>query len=127
MRIMDGQAATQCHRERLRKVFEFLKAYVELRYPPVRDIEQQLKVLWLNDLPQHPSVEVFRGGTDSEDESENADIVLRITRPNLTACPSPPAAIRDWLNPGWENIDSSVEVSASHDVPDRSERARLDV
>src|ERR1019366_8183969 len=126
MRIMDGQAATQCHRERLRKVFEFLKAYVELRYPPVRDIEQQLKVLWLNDLPQHPSVEIFRGGTDSEDESENADIVLRITRPNLTACPSPPAAIRDWLNPGWENIDSSVEFSASRNVPDRSERARLE-
>ncbi|MGA2000411.1 MAG: AAA domain-containing protein [Terriglobales bacterium] len=123
---MDGQAATQCHRERLRKVFEFLKAYVEMRYPPVRDIEQQLKVLWLNDLPQHPSVELLRGGTDSEDESENADIVLRITRPNLTACPSPPAAIVDWLKPGWENVDSSVEFSASRNVPDRSERARLE-
>src|SRR5271157_4933597 len=101
MHIMDRQAATQAHRERLRKVFEFLKAYVELRYPPVRDIEQQLKVLYLNDLPEHPCVERFRGGTDLEDESEDADIVLRITRPSLTACPSPPAAIADWLKPGW--------------------------
>jgi hypothetical protein len=124
---MDEQAATQSHRERLRKVFEFLKAYVELRYPPVRDIEQQLKVLWLNDLPQHPSVEIFRGGTESGDESEDdSDIVLRITRPNLTACPSPPAAIVDWLKPGWESIDGSVEFFASRNVPDRSGRANLE-
>ena len=126
MRIMDEQAATLRHRERLRKVFEFLKAYVELRYPPVRDIGQQLKVLWLNDLPQHSSVELFRSDTDSEDESENADIVLRITRPNLTACPLPPVGIMDWLKPGWENIDSNVEFFASRNVPDRGERARLE-
>src|SRR5271166_1232605 len=126
MHIMDGQAATQAHRERLRKVFEFLKAYVELRYPPVRDIEQQVKVLWLNDLPEHPCVERFRGGTDLEDESEDADIVLRITRPNLTACRSRPTAIADWLKPGWEHIDSRLEFTASRNVPDRSGRARLE-
>src|SRR5271157_1255786 len=102
--MMHGSAPTQ-HRERLRKVFEFLKSYIELRYPPVREIEQQLKVLWLNDLPQHPSVELFRGGTDPDDESENADVVLRITRPNLTACPPPPGAVADWVKPEWKDID----------------------
>lgn len=124
---MDEQAATQSHRERLRKVFEFLKAYVELRYPPVRDIEQQFKVLWLNDLLQHSSVELFRGDTRSEDESEDADIVLRITRPNVTACPSPSAAIADWVKPGWEDVDSNADFHASRNVPDRSGRAQLEL
>lgn len=120
--MIHGSAPTQ-HQTRLRKVFEFLKSYIELRYPPVREIEHQLKVLWLNDLPQHRSVELFRGGTDSEDESENADVVLRITRPNLTACPSPPAAIAEWVKPGWEKFDSSADFHPSSNVPDPSGRA----
>ena len=60
--IQTGPAAPQ--RERLLKVFEFLKAYTELRYPPVRDIGQQLRVLWLKNLPEHPSVEVFQGDAE---------------------------------------------------------------
>jgi very-short-patch-repair endonuclease len=123
--MMHGSAPTQ-HQERLLKVFEFLKAYLELRYPPIRDIEQQLKLLWLNDLPQHPSVELFRSGTNSEDESENADVVLRVTRPKLTSCPSPPAAIADWVKPGWDNVDSGVELHVSRNVPDSSGRVQLE-
>jgi hypothetical protein len=47
-------------RDRLTKLFEFLRAYVDLRFPPVRDITQQPRFLWLKDLPVHPSVELFR-------------------------------------------------------------------
>jgi hypothetical protein len=97
---MNEQSPIQSQRERLLKVFEFLKAYAELRYPPVRDISQQLRVLWLKNLPQHSSVEVFRGDRKTEEESEDADIVIRITRPSLTTCPSPPATIADWVKGG---------------------------
>ena len=115
--MMNEQALIQPQRERLLKVFEFLKAYTELRYPPVRDIGQQLRVLWLKNLPQHPSVEIFQGDRGPDTESEDADVILRITRPDLTDCPSPPAAIAEWLKPGWQNIDGSVEVHPSRNVP----------
>ena len=78
--------------ERLLKIFEFLKTYLDLRYPHVRDIGQQMRVLWLNDLPQHAAIEIFRPNGDPEQASEeDSDIVLRITRPGLTQCPTPPS------------------------------------
>ena len=123
---MNEQAPIQPQRERLLKVFEFLKAYTELRYPPVRDITQQLRVLWLNKLPLHPSVEIFRGDRGADTESEDADVILRITRPDLTDCPSPPAAIAEWLKPGWQTIDGSVEVHPSRNVPDKDGKARIE-
>jgi hypothetical protein len=72
----------------LLKVFEFLRAYTELRYPPVRDITQQLRVLWLNKLSQHPSVEIFRGDREADTESEDADIILgfRSIPSSITRC-----------------------------------------
>src|SRR5690242_3940815 len=100
--------------ERLLKIFEFLKTYLDLRYPHVREIGQQMRVLWLNDLPRHAAIELFRPNGDPEQESEeDRDTVLRITRPGLTHCPTPPAAIADWLKPGWQEIDANAEVQSS--------------
>src|SRR5215472_11084464 len=100
--------------ERLLKVFEFLKTYLDLRYPQVRDISQQMRVLWLNDLPRHDSIEIFRPNDDSEQASEEeSDILLRVTRPALTPCPAPPAAIAAWLKPGWPEIDAKAEIQPS--------------
>ncbi|MGD0130140.1 MAG: hypothetical protein ABSF46_32895 [Terriglobia bacterium] len=124
--MMNEQAIIQPQRERLLKVFEFLKAYTELRYPPVRDIGQQLRVLWLNKLPQHPSVEIFEGDREPDTESEDADVILRITRPDLADCPPPPAAIAEWLKPGWQTIDGSVDVHPSRNVPVTEGGARVE-
>jgi hypothetical protein len=103
----------QTNRERLSKVFEFLKAYVELRNPPVRDIQQEFRHLWLRDIPEHPSVDVIRGEVDPDQDSENADIVLRITRPELHDCPPLPKAIAGWVTPGWDAVDGGGEILAS--------------
>lgn len=74
---MNEQPPIQPQRERLTKIFEFLKAYTELRYPPVRSIDEQVRVLWLKDMPQHPSAEVFiRNNHKADNESEDADIVV---------------------------------------------------
>ncbi len=90
---MNKQPDTQTMRERLTKLFQFLKAYTDLRYPPVRDINQQLRTLWLKDLPAHSSVELFRDAGKTDDEGEDCDIVLRLTRPATTPCPPPPAPL----------------------------------
>lgn len=112
---MSKQPDTQFQRERLTKLFEFLKAYTDLRYPPVRDINQQPQTLWLKDLPAHPSVELFRD-TGKSDEDEDADIVLRLTRPTITPCPPPPAGLSEWLKLGWREYRGTVEVEATRNV-----------
>ncbi|MDE2484104.1 MAG: hypothetical protein KGL32_02475, partial [candidate division NC10 bacterium] len=86
---MSIQPNMQPVRERLTKLFEFLKAYTDLRYPPVRNIAQQPHSLWLKDLPVHPSVELFRDAGKTEDKVEDSDIVLRLVRPVVTQCPPP--------------------------------------
>lgn len=112
---MSKQTDTQFQRERLTKLFEFLKAYTDLRYPPVRDINQQPRTLWLKDLPAHPSVKLFQD-TGKSDEDEDADIVLRLTRPAITPCPPPPAGLSEWLKLGWREYRGTVEVEATRNV-----------
>ena len=71
--------------KRLLKIFEFLKTYLDLRSPHVRDIGQQMRTLWLQDLPRHAAIEFFRpNGNPEEASEEDIDIILRITRPGLT-------------------------------------------
>ena len=124
--ITTGPHDTETKRERLLKVFEFLKAYTELRYPPVTDIGRQLGVLWLKDLPPHHSVELFGDLGQLESGEDQADIVLRLTRPALTECPEPPATIADWLMPGWQDIDGAVAVHPSHTFPDKNARTQIE-
>src|SRR5690348_2346194 len=113
--------------ERLLKIFEFLKTYLDLRYPHVRDIGQQMRVLRLDELPQHAAIEIFRPNGDPEQESEeDSDIILRITRPGLTPGPTPPAAIADWLKPGWQEIDANAEVQPSRTMREKNGSVRVE-
>lgn len=112
-------------RERLTKLFEFLKAYTDLRFPPVRDIAQQPRSLWLKELPAHPSVELFRDVGKTE-EGDDSDIVLRLTRPVITQCPPPPAALAEWMKPGWRELPGSVEIQATRNVIGRDGRTVIE-
>ena len=122
---MNEQTNLQPVREGLTKLFEFLKAYTDLRYPPVRDIAQQPRFIWLKDLPAHVSVELFRDAGNS-DEEENNDIVLRLTRPSVTQCPSPPAELSEWLNPGWQEISGKAEVRRTRNVVEKDGKTLIE-
>ena len=71
-------------------------------------------------------MEVIRADVDLDQDSENADIVLRITRPDLHDCPPPPKAIAGWVEPGRDNVDSGGEFLASRNILDRSGLSRLE-
>src|SRR5579859_1575993 len=112
-------------RERFTKLFEFLKAFSDLQYPLVRHMDQQLGALWLGHIPAHASIELFRNEAvraEAEAPSESG-VVLRITRPDITLCPPPPAILDDWLRPGWQKIDGKVELRLS---PSKEGRKRTD-
>jgi hypothetical protein len=113
---MNDQPNTQAKRERLTKLFEFLKAYTDLRYPPVRDINQQPRILWLDDLPAYSTVELFRDAGKADEEDEDSGIALRLTRPATTPCPPPPAALSEWLKLGWREYRGTVEIEPTCNV-----------
>lgn len=123
---MNNQPDTQSVRERFTKLFEFLKAYTDLRYPPIRDIAQQPHSLWLKDLPIHPSVELLRDAGKSDDEVEDGDIVLRLTRPTITRCPPPPPALSEWLTPAWQEPSGNVEYRPTRNVIDSDGRTLIE-
>lgn len=114
-------------RERLTKLFEFLKAYTDLRYPPVRDIDQQPRSLWLKDLPSHPSVKLFRDTGQPDVEAEDSDIVLRLTRPVITNCPPPPTALSEWVKPSWQELTGTVEVQLTRNVIGEDGKTKIEL
>jgi very-short-patch-repair endonuclease len=115
-------------RERLAKLFEFLKAYTDLRYPPVRDLSQQPHFFWLQDLPTDTSVERTRAITTpaSDENAEDAGIILRLTRPVCTPCPPPHEDIADWLKPGWQEFIAKAEFLPARETKDDRGLSRID-
>jgi very-short-patch-repair endonuclease/Cdc6-like AAA superfamily ATPase len=111
--VSDEREPLPLVRERLSKLFKYLKAYSDLRSPPVREIDQQPGVIWLGQLPVHPAVELFCESQKAEEFFEDDDIVLRLQRPTTTPCPEPPALLSEWLMPGWNEYTGQVEALSS--------------
>ncbi len=116
-------------RPKLLQVFRYLQALHQLRNPIQREIAGQPWLLWLHDLPDHPSVRRGLGmaaastrdsdeagsiaGAASESAAATDDFILKVRRPRLTDPPEPPAEILPWLLPGWRQVDGKVLVQPS--------------
>ena len=121
-------------RQRLAQVFRFLEAFNQLRNPVKRQIREQSWVLWLRDVPEHPSIQKMQtkdSATDGADvssrDSETAealdsasaeDYILRVCRPRLTSAPVPPPELRDWLLDGWDDPADNIQVQPSLQLDD---------
>lgn len=117
---MSGKLSTEPvdYRQRLIKVYSFLKELHGLGHPVIRDISTYgTEVLHVLALPDHPLVEVVaqKGELDGrgDDDSNQAHLLIRVSRPTLTPCPKPPEALAGWLIPGWDHLDAEPKVLAS--------------
>lgn len=113
--------------DRLGQVFRFLKELNTLRNPVPMDLSGYFEVLRLDAWPSHPCVSVRRGDRldDSEVESgATMEPVIRIKRPQLTACPKPPSVLDDWLKPGWQSPEAPAEVLASRNLGGRGKKTK---
>lgn len=109
-------------KDRLAQTFKFLKELNELRNPVPREMSDYAKLLRVDDWPAHPFIEVRRGDRkEEEDGNGEAEMepLIRIRRANLTSCPNPPEALDGWLKPGWQSVETEVEVLASRNFPDK--------
>jgi len=101
------QADTHVARARIRRIFQFLDAYVQLRNPVVRQISEQPWVLWLRDLPASPSV------SRPDPEKPEERFIFKVRRPTATPCPRPPQELEAWLAPGWDQLGTEPRARES--------------
>src|SRR5437016_1572561 len=102
---MSDAKSQQQGRERIARVFRYLKALNEHRNPAKRDLSEQPWTLWFRHLPDHPLIQRrFSNG------QEEADFVIKVGRPTFTQAPQPPLPIVDWLEGDWEDPEGEVTV-----------------
>jgi very-short-patch-repair endonuclease/cellulose biosynthesis protein BcsQ len=81
-------------RQRLRQLFQFFKSVEERRTPVIAQVRDHRWALWLDALPRHALVRLERPSPDSGEW-------LRITKPDVSACPNPPQILNGWLGDDW--------------------------
>lgn len=99
-------------RDRISRLFQFVRALNELRNPVPRQIRELQWSLSLAELPHHDCVELGAVSIRTDqDAGEADDFVLRVKRPPpLEPVPAPPSEIAEWLEKGWEDYEGSVSV-----------------
>src|SRR5256885_5143134 len=94
------EKSQQRGRERIARVFRYLKALNEHRNPAKRDLSEQPWTLWFRQLPDHPAVQRrFSHG------HEETDLAVKGGRPPLPPAPPPPPPLLASLEGDWETSD----------------------
>jgi hypothetical protein len=102
-------------RSKIRQLYAFLKEANQLRFRPVRAVGDQPKILRLADLPAHESAQLYRPVRTTEGQ-EIPDTLIRVRRPALTRCPTPPESVAPWLLLGWDDPTKEGKVAESQNI-----------
>jgi len=96
--------------ERARQLFRFLKAFTERNVPIRRTLAEQPWHLRLADLPVHESISVGTVVLESRPatgeavvEESEAEPLIRVVRPRLTAPPEPDRELLAWIATDWKD------------------------
>src|SRR2546422_6776547 len=91
-----SDAKSQQHgRERIARVFRYLKALNEHRNPAKRDLSEQPWTLWFRHLPDHPAIQ--RRFSHGDEETH---FLFKVTRPSFPPAPPPPLPLLPRLEGG---------------------------
>ena len=117
-------------KERIGRVFKYIRALHARRTSPILDFHQHPWYLLLEDLVPHPAIKCQKPGSTSKISGDDQfGFELSVGRPVETLCPPPPPAIRDWLVTGWELIDSDplpLESRNFTNIKDQVKTERFD-
>ena len=107
--------AAETLRLKVRQLYAFLKEVNQIQFRPVRRLSEQHYVIRIADIPNHPSAQLFRP-VKTENTLEISDVLMRVSRPKLTKCPSPPDSCADWLLPSWDDPYLTPDVAESKNI-----------
>ncbi len=96
-------------RLKVRQLYAFLKEANQIQFRPTRRLSEQHFVIRIADMPMHPSAQLFRP-VKVESALEVPDVLIQVSRPKLTRCPTPPESCLDWLLPNWDDPYLAAEV-----------------
>jgi hypothetical protein len=94
-------------RERVVRLFTYLRELAALRLRTVRTIEQYESVLWLSDIPNETGC--FCIAWNPTNEEEQNDYWIEIKNPHLKPAPKPTKELQPWVDP-YELEDSSKDA-----------------
>ena len=99
-------------RAKVRQLYAFLKEANQIQFRPIRRLNEQQYVIRIADMPKHPSAQLFRP-VKVENSLEIPVTLIRVSRPKLTRCQSPPESCSDWIPPNWDDPHLTPEVAVS--------------
>ena len=108
-------------RDRVSRLFHFIRAINQLRNPIQRHVRELDWTLPLDDLPSHPCITLTAPapppapGAAPEDPPAS-DVLLRVERPTLKPVPPPPPEISDWVEDGWQKYAQPARALPSRRV-----------
>lgn len=92
---------------KLLQILTYVREVNKLRTPPVSDSGKYDWSIRYSSLPKYHTVYT----TSALGLSVFDGTLLRVSRPLETKCPTPPDAIVEWLQNGWDEIDEEAEVT----------------
>ena len=104
-------------KKKVRQLYQFLKEANQLRFRPVRVLAEHPKVVRLADIPDHPTIQLFRPIL-TEQTNEVPEKFLSVKRPQLTRCPKPPSSIESWLLFNWDDPTKQAAFAESQNFSD---------
>lgn len=111
-------------KSRISRLFKFLYEANRLRNQPERTLQDQVTVIPLTGLPEHPSLQLVR--PVAAEGQPPAEFEFRIARARTTRCAEPPPVLRDWLISGWDDpIKSAAHVESLNKTNDEGESTTI--
>jgi very-short-patch-repair endonuclease/cellulose biosynthesis protein BcsQ len=126
-------------RERVMKLFEFLKEYAAIRFPIVRDLQDR-NIRWklsLDELPAHPTISVTRltseergngnGAGSGEDKGDGSPaVLLRVRRPPRSKPPVLPRTLEGWVKGTIDDPRVEPVILDEREVPGPNGDVRIE-
>lgn len=100
------------YKKALYQIFNYAKALNELKNPVIFNTNNYKWKRSFKDLPEHESIQclnVLRKNKNI-DSSEDKDDLLRVKKPLVKECPSPPEDLITCIRGNWNNLDEKVEI-----------------
>lgn len=109
---MKRDYSRQTARQKIKRVFQYLKELHLIKTPPVLEVEKYEWLFWLDSLPVLPSI--LRGADFSNmrlqglaadpPRVKGENFIIRVSRPQETECPEPGVVLKNWLKPGYAHV-----------------------
>lgn len=110
--IFEESSTMEDYKNVLYQIFNYAKALDELRNPVVINVKDYQWMKYFKDLPKNECIQCMKGLLkDNRTEGlEDGEFLLRVKKPILTECPSPPEDLIPSIRGNWNNLDEKVEI-----------------